>query len=590
MASEEKGGYPENPEGGGVNPPAEGSASLSTRRARLRGSLGQANTRDDIKAMAEQDSQILPQPTQAAGVIPAMVPDQTASIPADFDPSGIIDVLRNVEKSLGQMAGKVETIDAGSLDELLNVCATNVAAVQGLAQEQLETLKELKDTLANQTFYEIGIKLNGLTDTIAQAMEPTKALADLIDVLDQMVATMQDREQRMGNEITSDQLVTNLADQLANGTIDSWTFKCAYMAIFPEDHPADLLRRLVELLGTQRLTEDLFRAAYEAVQAPSPPKRAGVAVKAGGRVGDDVLEELIAVENEEIAAQLEALHSANEELQRAMQEREQEFEELLQANQQEKDELKTRYEEFVERYEEVANQAEQREGEYQSLLTNKEMALTEKESEAAMLRHQIEELRSETEHMVKDMQSQLTEIKKVKQDTKPAAESSRKSQSSSFFDTAPAPPKPQSGFEPAVPVHEREIAAKQASQPAAQPAAPAPAPAPAQPQAQVPAQPQAQVPAQPQAQAPAQPQPQPAAPVQQPAAPASVPGAPTTGLTSGPGSYGSGVRAQVFEVIVRQALAGAHWREICAGPMQVNNISPEEVEAEVKRRQALLNK
>lgn len=47
------------------------------------------------------------------------------------------------------------------------------------------------------------------------------------------------------------------------------------------------------------------------------------------------------------------------------------------------------------------------------------------------------------------------------------------------------------------------------------------------------------------------------------------------------------VRAQVFEVIVRQALAGAPWREICAGLMKVNRISPEEVEAEVKRRKAL---
>ena len=61
-------------------------------------------------------------------------------------------------------------------------------------------------------------------------------------------------------------------------------------------------------------------------------------------------------------------------------------------------------------------------------------------------------------------------------------------------------------------------------------------------------------------------------------------------FVSGAGSYGSGVRAQVFEVIVRQALAGAEWREICSGPMQVNNISPEEVDSEVKRRQALLKK
>jgi len=50
------------------------------------------------------------------------------------------------------------------------------------------------------------------------------------------------------------------------------------------------------------------------------------------------------------------------------------------------------------------------------------------------------------------------------------------------------------------------------------------------------------------------------------------------------GQYGQGVRAQVFEVIVRQGMAGAPWRTICAGPMQVNNISSEEVDAEIRRR------
>ena len=34
---------------------------------------------------------------------------------------------------------------------------------------------------------------------------------------------------------------------------------------------------------------------------------------------------------------------------------------------------------------------------------------------------------------------------------------------------------------------------------------------------------------------------------------------------SGPGFYGAAVRDQVFEVIVRQGLAGAAWRTICAG-------------------------
>ena len=55
------------------------------------------------------------------------------------------------------------------------------------------------------------------------------------------------------------------------------------------------------------------------------------------------------------------------------------------------------------------------------------------------------------------------------------------------------------------------------------------------------------------------------------------------------GAYGTGVRAQVFEVIVRQAIAGAPWKEICQGPMQVNAISPDDVEREILRRKLLLH-
>jgi hypothetical protein len=56
-----------------------------------------------------------------------------------------------------------------------------------------------------------------------------------------------------------------------------------------------------------------------------------------------------------------------------------------------------------------------------------------------------------------------------------------------------------------------------------------------------------------------------------------------------PPRYGEGVRGQVFEVIVRQGMAGAPWKVICAGPMQVNNISEDEVEAEIRRRRNLLS-
>ena len=45
-----------------------------------------------------------------------------------------------------------------------------------------------------------------------------------------------------------------------------------------------------------------------------------------------------------------------------------------------------------------------------------------------------------------------------------------------------------------------------------------------------------------------------------------------------------GVAKDAFEVIVRQALAGAPWQEICAGPMTMHGITVEEVEAEVLRR------
>ena len=46
----------------------------------------------------------------------------------------------------------------------------------------------------------------------------------------------------------------------------------------------------------------------------------------------------------------------------------------------------------------------------------------------------------------------------------------------------------------------------------------------------------------------------------------------------------------VFEVVVRAALAGAPWKDIYAGVMEVNNIAPTKVEQEVERRQALLRK
>lgn len=69
------------------------------------------------------------------------------------------------------------------------------------------------------------------------------------------------------------------------------------------------------------------------------------------------------------------------------------------------------------------------------------------------------------------------------------------------------------------------------------------------------------------------------------AAPPTAAATAATAVTSAAASpYGACVRAQVFEVIVRQARVGAPWRIICDGPMMVNGITEEEVLAEVERR------
>ncbi|MDZ4835135.1 MAG: hypothetical protein SGJ27_15270 [Candidatus Melainabacteria bacterium] len=47
------------------------------------------------------------------------------------------------------------------------------------------------------------------------------------------------------------------------------------------------------------------------------------------------------------------------------------------------------------------------------------------------------------------------------------------------------------------------------------------------------------------------------------------------------------LRQAVFDIVVKQAVAGAPWRDLCRGPMEINGISEEEIEAEVGRRKAL---
>src|SRR5207253_2127827 len=117
-----------------------------------------------------------------------------------------------------------------NIDSALNACATNLAALQRLAGEQTEVLKGLSHTLQNQTLFEIGLNLNSLTESLSAALEPMKAIGELVPAMDGLVSTLEGREMPVsGEKLSADQLVSSLADQLSAGLIDPWTFKCAYM-------------------------------------------------------------------------------------------------------------------------------------------------------------------------------------------------------------------------------------------------------------------------------------------------------------------------------------------------------------------------
>ncbi|HMY04138.1 MAG TPA: hypothetical protein PKA48_12310, partial [Candidatus Obscuribacter sp.] len=225
-----------------------------------------------------------------------------------------------------------------NLDQQLGICSVNLSQIAKAANEQLDLVRNLSETIQHQAFGEIGLSLNSLSESLSAALEPMKAVGELVPAIDTLVTTIgsnAEADRRKAEEVkedtrhTPEMLVTSLADQLASGRIDPWTFKCAYMAVFPTEHPADLLRKLVDLLGTQKLSGDLFRAAYDAVQAPDPPKPVYNYQQAAGQNPEGVTE-VRYVQDEAVLAKLEELRKANEELKGRMDQRELEFSELLQ--------------------------------------------------------------------------------------------------------------------------------------------------------------------------------------------------------------------------------------------------------------------
>ncbi len=517
----------------------------------------------------------------------------------------------------------------GSVESSLNVCAMNLSQLVKTSSDQSEALITLRDLIQNQTFFEIGLNLNTLLDSLSAALEPMKAVGELVPSIDQLVATMETRSvmgmESAPSKVSPDQLLMNLSNQLASGEIDPWTFKSAYMAVYPDDHPADLLHRLVELLGTQRLSGTLFRAAYDAVQAAEAPSR-------GGYGFDE-----ISGNDRELLGRIEELTQTNRELQelldgrsvdvsRKVEEVEEEYAEILASKEQElqemQDTLSLRIEEFNSRFEELESTAKTS----KDALTNKEEETKAKEdelkrkeedialkaSEIAQLRQQLTELQDQFRDTVSDLQKQLTSVKQASADI--AKQASVPAQSVAIQPHMQPHMQPQ--IQPQITQSQPMLQQPtQQAQPQPQPMMQQPDPAKSKPastggffdsnQEMRQAQTQGQLNQQMDtfnsmsripASEPAYSQPNVA---RQSTGYGAAP--PTTPLPSGSGggggnvppgmgggSYGNGVRAQVFEVIVRQALAGAPWREICAGPMQVNSISADEVEAEVKKRQDML--
>ncbi len=554
--------------------------------------------------------------------IPEIRVPEAADLAMVITPSQIAALQTNQVADTAHQEQVIELLN--TLDQQLGICSVNMAQISKAANEQLEIVRNLAETIQHQAFNEIGLSLNSLSESMSAALEPMQAVGELVPAIDNLIVTLESRnpvadivpaidklivtlESRNAEppkteaKLTPEELVHSLADQLSTGLIDPWTFKCAYRAVFPSEHPADLLRKLVDLLGAQRISGDFFRAAYDAVQAPDPPKP--VYTLASANSGNEIVREVEVVrvvQDESVMALLEELRVQNEEMRSRMDAKDADFAELLAAKDQEvqdtQEMLNSRWEEFSGQYEKLSELVQQR----NDLIQAKEVELSHKDSEITQLKTQLDEMRDQTRDMVADLQRQLTSTKAAADEAmaKPPAPK----QSTSFFEqpqpTAPAAPlfteAPKLFAEPQP--QAQPLPQQQAQQlPLQQIPAPNPVASGSHPVVDDPMQTQSPAPvdlvnAAQQGTASGsgattlnQAMPSQAIPRPQVAAP-------TTPFSGATGSYGSGVRAQVFEVIVRQALAGAPWREICAGPMQVNNISADEVEAEVKRRQALLKK
>jgi hypothetical protein len=517
----------------------EQDTSLSARRARLR-SLANVKSQlsEDSYSPDKEDS------TQASAMAANNSSQDSesdtliASANALVMPNQALEILNNIDQAMG-------------------ACAVNLATLQSIASDQTEALKTLANTLQNQTFSELGLNLSNLTESLSAALEPMKAVGELIPSLDELVSVIGTKEtDKQPAKLSEDEVLLSLADQLATGLLDPWTFKCACRAIYPHEQISDLLHRLVDLLSGQRLSADVFREAYDAIQEAgpeilkSPLLRKTTEQKDTGEQNNQLASFEVSKTDEQTAEKndAETIPSQSE----------------LSLDQLEA--VNRRYEELNEAFLRHERALQERETE----LVQRQQELAEKDSENQLLKAQMEELQERMEELARELQKPPVQnkVEAAPPADDPLVPASKPSPS--FFDMESSH-EARSLFEtpkPNMPLFQNEkgssedetlsLDKRQSDNSMQSPSASM-----------------------------ANQSMQETAPSLNKAKPPASANAP---YVSGAGSYGSGVRAQVFEVIVRQALAGAEWKEICAGPMQVNNISAEEVESEVRRRQALLKK
>lgn len=525
-----------------------------------------------------------------------------------------------------------------NLDLGIDVCATNIAQIHHMLKDSLES----KISSNANSFSEIGVSLTVLIESLSAALEPLQAVGELVPAVSELVSAIDAKLDQDGYnqvKLTPDELITNLAFQLSNGQIDPWTFKCAYMSIFPEDHPADLLHRLVELLGTQRLAGNLFRAAYDAVQSSGPG------------AGNDQYQYDSAV-NAKLLKEIETLKLANTKLNESLVKQEELLNEQLNIRDQEllesSDEIRIKFEELNTRFSELNNSFISQStvlAEKDSEIQNKTFELSTKNQEVNQLKAQIEELKEQYKDMITNLQQELSksaneslslknEIKSLKSagnqnassdgqpnlatnpslakeqvnnSSKPLFKQDLKAQTiePGFFDANPIEESEGSLFDsgPSRPIFDKpvqtglleqnNIVTKPNNANNSQPKISQPV-----------LNPQSGKGPQMQTNSINSSIPNNSALVN-PATSSLLnsgsktatydfsykkPGQPSMSGPIGTGNYGTGIRSQVFEVIVRQALEGQPWRETCVGPMTLNAISVDEIEAEVDRRKKLLQK